>query len=60
MEVPTTWDQRMAQTGVETAIKAAKGEPVDARIDTGSFLVLPSNLDQHARESGMVRFMQVK
>jgi ribose transport system substrate-binding protein len=45
---------------VETAIAAAQGKKVSARIDTGSFLVLPSNVDQFAKDSVVAQFMKVK
>ena len=51
---------KIGATGVETAIKAAMGEKVPARIDTGSFLVLPSNVDAFAKDSGVAQFMRVK
>jgi ribose transport system substrate-binding protein len=51
---------KIGAVGVETAIKAAKGEKVSKRIDTGSFLVLPSNVDQFAKDSGVGQFMKVK
>ncbi len=51
---------RIGQVGVETAIAAAQGKKVDARIDTGSFLVLPSNVDQFAKDSGVAQFMRAK
>jgi ribose transport system substrate-binding protein len=51
---------KIGQVGVETAIAAAEGKKVDARIDTGSFLVLPSNVDKFAKDSGVVQFMKVK
>jgi ribose transport system substrate-binding protein len=51
---------KIGATGVETAIKAAKGEKVDKRIDTGSFLVLPSNVDSFAKDSGVAQFMKAK
>ena len=51
---------KIGAVGVETAIKAAKGEKVDKRIDTGSFLVLPSNVDQFAKDSGVGQFMKAK
>ena len=51
---------KIGQVGVETAIRAAKGEKVEARIDTGSFLVLPENVDQFAKESGVAQFMRAK
>jgi ABC-type sugar transport system substrate-binding protein len=51
---------KIGQVGVETAIKAAKKETVSDRIDTGSFLVLPSNVDQFAKDSGVGQFMKVK
>jgi ribose transport system substrate-binding protein len=46
--------------GVETAIAAAQGKKVEARIDTGSFLVLPENVDKFATDSGVAQFMKVK
>jgi ribose transport system substrate-binding protein len=51
---------KIGQVGVETAIAAAEGKKVDARINTGSFLVLPSNVDQFAKDSGVAQFMKVK
>ena len=51
---------KIGQVGVETAIAAAKGQKVEARIDTGSFLVLPENVDQFAKDSGVAQFMKVK
>jgi ribose transport system substrate-binding protein len=51
---------KIGQVGVETAIAAAQGKKVSDRIDTGSFLVLPSNVDQFAKDSGVAKFMKVK
>ena len=51
---------KIGAVGVETAIKAAKGEKVEKRIDTGSFLVLPTNVDQFAKDSGVGQFMKAK
>ncbi len=51
---------KIGQTGVETAIAAAKHQKVEARIDTGAFLVLPSNVDKFAKDSGVAQFMKVK
>jgi ribose transport system substrate-binding protein len=51
---------KIGQVGVETAIAAAQGKKVSDRIDTGSFLVLPSNVDQFAKDSGVAQFMKVK
>jgi ribose transport system substrate-binding protein len=51
---------KIGAVGVETAIAAANGKKVDARIDTGSFLVLPSNVDQFAKDSGVGQFMKKK
>lgn len=51
---------KIGAVGVETAIKAAKGEAVEKRIDTGSFLVLPSNVDQFAKDSGVGQFMKAQ
>jgi ribose transport system substrate-binding protein len=51
---------KIGQVGVETAIAAAQGKKVEARIDTGSFLVLPSNVDKFAADSGVGQFMKVK
>jgi ribose transport system substrate-binding protein len=51
---------KIGQVGVETAIAAAKKQKVEARIDTGAFLVLPSNVDKFAKESGVAQFMKVK
>lgn len=49
---------KMGQVGVETAIAAANKQKVGERIDTGSFLVLPSNVDQFAKDSGVAQFMK--
>jgi ABC-type sugar transport system substrate-binding protein len=51
---------KIGQVGVETAIAAAEGKKVAARVDTGSFLVLPANVDQFAKDSGVAQFMKVK
>ena len=51
---------KIGQVGVETAIAAAQGKKVADRIDTGSFLVLPSNVDKFAKDSGVAQFMKVK
>ncbi len=51
---------KIGQVGVETAIAAANKKTVSERIDTGSFLVLPSNVDQFAKDSGVAQFMKVK
>jgi len=51
---------KIGQVGVETATAAAEGKKVEVRIDTGSFLVLPSNVDQFAKDSGVGQFMKVK
>jgi len=51
---------KIGQVGVETAIAAAQGKKVEARIDTGSFLVLPNNVDKFAADSGVGQFMKVK
>ena len=51
---------KIGQVGVETAIAAAKKQKVEARIDTGAFLVLPSNVDKFAKDSGVAQFMNVK
>ena len=51
---------KIGATGVETAIAAAKKQKVEARIDTGAFLVLPSNVDKFAKDSGVAQFMKMK
>jgi ABC-type sugar transport system substrate-binding protein len=51
---------KMGAVGVETAIAAANKQKVSERIDTGSFLVLPSNVDQFAKDSGVAQFMKKK
>lgn len=51
---------KIGQVGVETAIAAAEGKKVAARIDTGSFLVLPTNVDAFAKDSGVAQFMKSK
>ncbi len=51
---------KIGAVGVETAIAAAQGKKVSARIDTGSFLVLPSNVDKFAMDSGVAQFMKKK
>ncbi len=49
---------KIGQVGVETAIAAAGKKTVEARIDTGSFLVLPENVDKFAADSGVGQFMK--
>jgi ribose transport system substrate-binding protein len=51
---------KIGQVGVETAIDAANKKKVSERIDTGAFLVLPSNVDKFAKDSGVAQFMKVK
>lgn len=51
---------KIGAVGVETAIAAAKKQKVEARIDTGAFLVLPSNVDKFAKDSGVAQFMKMK
>jgi ABC-type sugar transport system substrate-binding protein len=51
---------KIGAVGIETAIAAAKGKKVSSRIDTGSFLVLPSNVDKFAKDSGVAQFMKRK
>ena len=51
---------KIGKVGVESAIAAAQGKKVEKRIDTGSFLVLPANVDQFAKDSGVAQFMKVK
>jgi ABC-type sugar transport system substrate-binding protein len=51
---------KIGQVGVETAVAAAKKQKVEARIDTGAFLVLPSNVDKFAKDSGVAQFMKEK
>ena len=51
---------KIGQVGVETAIAAAAGKKVEARIDTGSFLVTPANVDKFAKDSGVALFMKAK
>lgn len=50
----------IGRVGIETAIAAGSGKKVEARIDTGSFLVLPSNVDKFAQDSGVAQFMKKK
>jgi ABC-type sugar transport system substrate-binding protein len=49
---------KIGKVGVESAIAAAQGKKVEKRIDTGSFLVLPANVDQFATDSGVGQFMK--
>ena len=51
---------KIGKVGVESAIAAAQGKKIEKRIDTGSFLVLPANVDQFAKDSGVAQFMKVK
>ena len=51
---------KIGAVGIETAIAAGSGKKVEARIDTGSFLVLPSNVDKFAQDSGVAQFMKKK
>jgi ribose transport system substrate-binding protein len=51
---------KIGKVGVESAIAAAQGKKIEKRIDTGSFLVLPTNVDQFAKDSGVAQFMKVK
>lgn len=51
---------KIGAVGIETAIAAGSGKKVEARIDTGSFLVLPSNVDKFAKDSGVAQFMKKK
>jgi len=43
--------------GIETAIKAAKGEEVEPRIDTGTMVVTPENVDQFISDNGLSDYM---
>lgn len=43
--------------GIEAAIKAAKGEDVEARIDTGTMIVTPDNAQQFIDDNGLADFM---
>lgn len=43
--------------GIEAAVKAAMGEEVDARIDTGTMIVIPDNAQQFIDENGLGEFM---
>ena len=43
--------------GIEAAIKAAMGEEVEARIDTGTMIVTPENAEQFIEENGLTEFM---
>jgi len=51
---------KIGAVGVETAIAAAKKQKVEPRIDTGAFLVLSSNVDKFAKDSGVAQFMKMK
>lgn len=44
---------KIGYEGVATAIKAAKGETVPARVDTGSFVVTPENLEKFAKDNNI-------
>lgn len=43
--------------GIEAAIKAAKGEAVEERIDTGTMIVTQDNVDKFIADNGMSEFM---
>ena len=49
---------REGYDGIRTAIAAAKGEPVPARIDTGHQVVTPENLDRFIVDSKLADFMR--
>lgn len=42
---------KMGYMGIEAAVKAAKGQKISARIDTGSMLVTLDNLDQFIKDN---------
>ncbi len=44
--------------GIKTLIKAVKKEKVPSRVDTGTFLVLPSNVDKFVSDNKLGVFMQ--
>lgn len=44
--------------GVQAAVRAARGEEVDARIDTGHFVVTPDNVEEFITDNGLGIFMQ--
>jgi ribose transport system substrate-binding protein len=44
--------------GIQTAIAAAQGKTVDARVDTGTGLVTPDNVKQFIIDNHLQQFMQ--
>ena len=48
---------QIGYVGIETAIKAARGETVDKRIDTGTMIVTPDNVDSFITDNGLEEFM---
>jgi ribose transport system substrate-binding protein len=42
---------KIGYEGIAAAVKAAKGETIDSRIDTGSYVVLPDNVDKFLAEN---------
>ena len=48
---------QMGYQGIINTIKAAEGAEIPKRIDTGTFLVLPENVDQFIEENKLSVFM---
>jgi ribose transport system substrate-binding protein len=48
---------KMGYQGIEAAIAAANGEEVEARIDTGAFLVVPDNVEAFIEDNRLGAFM---
>ncbi|OPH59954.1 hypothetical protein BC351_18705 [Paenibacillus ferrarius] len=44
---------KMGYEAVKTAVSAAKGQSIDKRIDTGTLLVKPDNVDQYIKDNGI-------
>jgi ribose transport system substrate-binding protein len=47
----------MGYQGIKNTIKAARGEEIPKRIDTGTFLVLPENVDKFIEDNKLSVFM---
>jgi ribose transport system substrate-binding protein len=48
---------QMGYQGIKSTIKAARGEDIPKRIDTGTFLVLPENVDKFIEDNKLSVFM---
>ena len=48
---------QMGYQGIKNTIKAARGEKLPKRIDTGTFMVLPENVDKFIEDNKLSVFM---